>query len=236
MNGKGLLRTDLHIHSCLSPCGDGASTPQDLVGMAKLCGLDLIALTDHNTAQNCPAAAAAAEEYEIGFLPGVEVTTSEDVHMVCLFPSAGAAVDFGDLIRQSLSPIENRPEIFGIQQIVGPDGEPAGTEKILLINNASCYSLDELPALCARYGGLCYPAHVDREANGLLAVLGVWPEGLGVRAVEIRGETPPAGVPKDLKIIRASDAHNLADIPEGGFPLPLRSADFEGLRQWLEQK
>lgn len=203
--------------------------------MAKLGGLELVALTDHNTARNCPAAAAAAKEYGIGFIPGVEVTTSEDVHMVCLFPEVDAAVRFGERICQSLPPVQNRPDIFGNQRVIGVGGEPAGTEDKLLIN-ASGFSLDELPVLCAEYGGLCYPAHVDREANGLLAVLGLWPEGLEVRAAEVHGETVPEGVPGHLKIIRASDAHNLLDLSAEGFPLPLGSADFQGLRDWLWKK
>jgi predicted metal-dependent phosphoesterase TrpH len=82
-----MIRTDLHIHSCLSPCADDEMTPFDLVGLSKLNGLELIALTDHNSTKNCPAAALAAREYGIGFIPGAEVNTAEDIHCICLFPS-----------------------------------------------------------------------------------------------------------------------------------------------------
>ena len=85
---------DLHIHSCLSPCGDEEMTPYNLVNMAKVMGLDILALTDHNSSLNCPAAARAAEEAGIAFVPGMELTTSEEVHVVCLFPDVDSALAF----------------------------------------------------------------------------------------------------------------------------------------------
>jgi predicted metal-dependent phosphoesterase TrpH len=103
-----MIRADLHIHSCLSPCGDDTMTPFDLVGMSLLNGLDLIALTDHNTAKNCPAAMAAAREYGIGFIPGMEVTTAEDVHCVCLFPTLESAMDFDSMLEKRIPPITNK--------------------------------------------------------------------------------------------------------------------------------
>ena len=225
-----MIYTDLHMHSCLSPCGDDAMTPADLVGMATLNGLQLIALTDHNSARNCPAAQAAAREYGIGFIPGMEVNTAEDVHCVCLFPGLEPALAFDRYIHDRLPPVKNKPEIFGCQTIVHPDGTE-DTEELLLIT-ACGVSIMELPSLVAEYGGLCWPAHVDRDSNGLFAMLGIWPEELDVRAAEIRFEKPD-GVPEGLKIIRASDAHRFEAMPEGGFPLPLESADFEGLRKYI---
>jgi predicted metal-dependent phosphoesterase TrpH len=97
-------------------------TPCDLVGMAALNGLELIALTDHNTARNCPAAARAAEAYGIGFIAGMEVTTSEEIHAVCLFPCVEAALEFDGFIYQRLMKVPNRPEIFGRQVLCGDDG------------------------------------------------------------------------------------------------------------------
>ena len=224
------MNVDLHIHSCLSPCADDDMTPEDLVGMSLLNGLDLIALTDHNSVRNCPAAAAAAAAYGIGFIPGCEVTTAEEVHCVCLFPSLEAALAFGERLEGTLAPVENRPEIFGNQLICHPDGsvEEYGT----LLIPACSVSILELGDFVRPFGGLMYPAHVDRDANGLFAMLGVWPEELRVPAVEIRHILPP-GVPDGLKTIMASDAHRLMDLPEGGFPLPLKSPDFAGLAAYL---
>lgn len=228
-----MIAADLHMHSCLSPCGDDEMQPADLVGMAKLNGLDLMALTDHNSAKNCPAAAAAAAEYDIGFIPGLEINTSEDIHCVCLFPDLERALQFDSVVHDSLPEIFNKPEIFGDQTIVYPDGT-TGTEKKLLI--AACgISITELHDLVKKYSGIFWPAHVDRDSNGLFAVLGTWPEDLEADAVEIRSKLPE-GVPKNLKVIQSSDAHRFESMPDGGFPLPLESADFEGLKKYLTEK
>ena len=77
---------DLHIHSCLSPCADDDMTPADAAGMARLAGADVAALTDHNSAANCPAFFAACEAYGVVPVGGMELTTAEEIHLVCLFP------------------------------------------------------------------------------------------------------------------------------------------------------
>jgi hypothetical protein len=222
--------TDLHIHSCLSPCGDDDMTPSDLVGMAKLCGLDLIALTDHNSAKNTPAAAMAACEYGIGFIPGLEVSTEEDIHCVCLFPSVEAALAFDRWLDPLRPGVRNRPDIFGHQHVVSPDGTVSEEPDLLIL--ALSLSILDLPDAVARFDGLFWPAHVDRDSNGLFAVLGAWPKELQADAAEVRFQDP-GGIPLSLKIIRASDSHRLCDIPEAGFPLPLESADFAGLKKYL---
>jgi len=233
--------TDLHIHSCLSPCGSEEMTPADLVGMSLLNGQNLIALTDHNTARNCPAAAQAAAAYGIGFIPGMEVTTSEDIHAVCLFPDLGAALEFDRYLYQHLPGIPNRPEIFGEQIICDLDGNPCATEPRLLIAGSDI-SIMDLPNIAAKYGALCYPAHIDRESNGLLSILGAWPDDLDAAAAEVSLRGDPRHIvvggismtlPAGLKIIRASDAHRLQDLPAQGFAMELESADFSSLAKWL---
>ena len=111
------LAYDLHIHSCLSPCGDDDMTPANIAGMAALKGLDAVALTDHNSCKNCPAFLAAAKEYGIIGIPGMELTTSEEVHAVCLFPELYQAMEFDRFVYSRLIKVKNRPEIFGKQQI-----------------------------------------------------------------------------------------------------------------------
>lgn len=227
-----MIKADLHIHSCLSPCGDDDMTPFDLVGMSLLNGLELIALTDHNSAKNCPAAMAAAKEYGIGFIPGIEVTTAEDIHCVSLFPTLEAAMDFDRMLEDHIPFIQNKTEIFGNQIIMSPDGSRKQFDNLLI---TGCdISIMDLPALVREYDGLCYPAHVDRDANGLLAILGMWPEDLDVTATEVRFSTPDV-VPKNLKVLQASDAHRLEALPEGGFPLPLESPDFVCLNDYISK-
>ena len=107
------LAYDLHIHSCLSPCGDDDMTPANIAGMAALKGLEAIALTDHNTCRNCPAFLAAAAEYGILAVPGMEINTSEEVHAVCLFPSLESAPDFDAYVYAKLIKFPNNETIFG---------------------------------------------------------------------------------------------------------------------------
>ena len=118
---------DLHIHSCLSPCADNDNTPNNIAGMAKLAELDIVALTDHNSVKNCPAFFEAAERYGIVPVAGMELTTSEDIHMICLFERLEDALVFGDEIDKRRMPVKNRPEIFGDQTAAGMHKVPAKT-------------------------------------------------------------------------------------------------------------
>ena len=117
-----MILTDLHIHSCLSPCADETMTPAAIVKAAKNAGLELIAITDHNSARNCPAVAAEAEKAGIGFIPGIEVTTSEEIHCVCLLPDLGKAAAFSRWLDTLRPGIANRPSVFGRQTVIGSRG------------------------------------------------------------------------------------------------------------------
>ena len=88
---------DLHLHSCLSPCGSEDMTPADLAAMCALAGLDIVALTDHNTCGNCAAFCRAAEARGLLALAGMELCTAEEIHVICLFPDPGRAEEFGRL-------------------------------------------------------------------------------------------------------------------------------------------
>ena len=125
---------DLHIHTCLSPCGDDDMTPANIVGMSALKGLNVIAITDHNSCKNCAAAMALAKEYNITVIPGMELTTQEEVHVVCLFPTLEEAMAFDHYVEEHLLPIPNRPETFGKQQIMNENDEITGEDPILLIS------------------------------------------------------------------------------------------------------
>ena len=148
---------DLHIHSCLSPCGDDDSTPDSIAGMGELNGLELMALTDHNTCKNCPAFFEAAKRHGILAIAGMELTTAEDIHMVCLFKNLESALAFDEAIESRRILIPNREDIFGNQLICDGEDNIIGTEPHLL-SNATTVSIDEAPSLVERYGGICYPA------------------------------------------------------------------------------
>ncbi len=206
---------DLHIHSCLSPCGDDDCTPNNLAGMGTLAGLQIMALTDHNTCRNCPAFFAAAKKQGIVPIAGMELTTAEDIHMLCLFPTLEAAMEFDKEIATRRILIENRPDIFGNQWVMDGEDNVIDTEPYLL-SNATTVSLEESVPLTQRFGGICYPAHIDREANGIIAVLGALPPDMQFTAVELHnGETQAQYAPMlsdNCRITVGSDAHFLWDI------------------------
>ena len=207
---------DLHIHSCLSPCGDKENTPYNIAGMAAVAGLDIIALCDHNTTDNCPAFFEAARRYGIIPIAGMELTTSEDIHIVCLFETLEGAMAFGEKVKGLRIPVKNRPDIFGKQQILDGQDNVIGEEENLLIN-ATLISVNEVPDLVGEFGGICYPAHIDRQSNGIISVLGTFPDTPHFNCVEFHdGSKADEYVKKynlqDKKIIVSSDAHNLCDM------------------------
>jgi len=217
---------DLHIHSCLSPCADDDNTPANIVGMASVSGLDIVALTDHNTAKNCPAFFEAASRFDIIPIAGMELTTSEDIHVVCLFKTLENALEFDKEIEGHRILVENRTDIFGNQLIVDAEDNIIGTEKHLL-SWATDISVDDVPDVVERFGGLCYPAHIDRESNGIIAVLGALPDIPAFSAVEfhdkekIQNYSKLHSIGEKVKVI-SSDAHYLYDIAdkEHYFELP----------------
>ena len=209
---------DLHIHSCLSPCGDNDNTPNNIVGMGVLNGLQIMALTDHNTCRNCPAFFEAAKRQGIIPVPGMELTTAEDIHMVCLFPTLEEAMAFDEAVQTRRVLIPNRADIFGEQYITDGQDEIVGEEPYLL-SNATTIAVEEAPALAARYGGVCYPAHIDRQANGIIATLGFMPPDMHFPTVELHdGENEATyrqqHIGDSTRVVRGSDAHVLWDIAE----------------------
>ena len=213
------LTYDLHVHSCLSPCGDDDMTPANIAGMAALKGLDAVALTDHNTCRNCPAFLAAAEEYGVLAVPGMEINTSEEVHAVCLFPTLEAALEFDRYVYGKLIKFPNKEEIFGKQEIYDRSDQVCGTEPNLLIN-ATEISFDGLWELVRGYDGVMFPAHIDKTANSLIANLGFIPPDSRFTTAEVNDLKKLHGLKRDnpyletCRIISNSDAHYLEHISE----------------------
>lgn len=211
------LAFELHLHSCLSPCGDDEMTPANLAGMCALAGLDAAALTDHNTCGNCAAFAQAAARYGILAVPGMELCTREEVHVVCLFPDLERAEDFSAYIAGKLPPIPNNSRAFG-RQVRMDSGDGVLGEETLLLAGAADVGLYDVPALVASFGGLAYPAHIDRPANSLLSQLGVWDASLPFPLAEVSPYCPEELFQRpDLRGLRhivGCDAHDLSAIPD----------------------
>lgn len=205
---------DLHIHSCLSPCGDNDMTPNNIVGMAAISGLEIIAITDHNTCKNAPAVLKAAEEAGILAIPGMELCTSEEAHVVCLFETLEGAMEFDRYIYDNMPHIKNKPEIFGEQRILDENDELVGIlDDLLLV--ASFIGADEVKALCGQYGGTAFPAHVDRDSYSVTAALGSIPPEGGYTFAEVTREADLDAVKQlypelnGMGIVRDSDSHYL---------------------------
>lgn len=233
---------DLHIHSCLSPCGDSDNTPNNIAGMASLCELDIVALTDHNSCKNCPSFFKAAEKYGIIPIAGMELTTSEDIHVVCLFEHLSDAVKFDEYVQSKRKAIKNKPDIFGEQTILDENDEVIGYIDELLIS-ASFISIEDVHRIVSKFNGISYPAHVDRDANGAVAILGTLPD-CGFEFYEIHNRdridefSAKYSIPKDRFIV-SSDAHYLTDMRDREFsfeidenkdPSIIRKRLFEYLR------
>ncbi len=210
---------DLHIHSCLSPCGDDDMTPANIVGMAKIIGLDLIAVTDHSSCKNCPAFAAAAREYGMHILFGMELTTMEEVHVLCYFPTLEDAMAFDSYVYAQLPDIPNNPAFFGNQIIYDINDQICGEEKKLLIS-ATMISFDSVFDLVCDYHGIMVPAHINKPTTSLLGNLGLIPPNSRFSCVEVKN---PADWPdlqkahpylKNCKMISSSDAHDLNALHE----------------------
>lgn len=217
---------DLHIHSCLSPCGDDDMTVSNIAGMATLCGLDIVALADHNTCANCPAFFKAAERYGVVPVAAMELTTAEDIHVLCLFERLEDAMAFDSEVQSRRILIKNREDIFGRQLITDEFDNVTGTMEHLLIN-ATQITVDEAPEVVARYNGLCIPAHIDRDTNGIIATLGIFPEQPAFPIVEVRdmGKMPELiekhPVLQGKRFISDSDAHYLNNMRDGEATLEL---------------
>ncbi len=217
------LYYDLHIHSCLSPCGDEDNTPNNIVNMALIKGLNVIALSDHNTCKNCPAAMAVGKQNGLVVLPAMELTTSEDIHVLCLFEKFEDAQRLEEHISRTRQRVRNRPEIFGRQLILNEKDEVIGEEEDLLIVSSGV-SVEEVASLVSSLGGIAVPAHIDKQANGLIGVLGAFDFGLGFRMVECRTDT---GI--DLPRLCDSDAHTLWDIAEAEHFLQAETCSAHGV-------
>ena len=134
------------MHSCLSPCGDEDMTPNNIAGMAFNGGLKIVALTDHNSTKNCRAFFSACRRYGLTPVPGAEITTAEDIHIVALFPGLEAAEDFDAALQPYRILYRNKPHIFGEQQIMDAEDNVVGTDEFLL-SNATTLPLDSLETL-----------------------------------------------------------------------------------------
>lgn len=228
------LKYDLHMHSCLSPCADDDMTPANIAGMAMLAGLDVAALSDHNSAKNCPAFVEACKKTGVIALPAMELTTREEAHILCLLPTVEAALELDAYVHDRIMPVKNRPDVFGNQLIADEDDNVIGEEELLLIT-ASSIGVYEVAEILNGLGGIALPAHIDRDSFSVISNLGFLDSSMGFEAVELTRKADPRviyechaelrGMPRLIN----SDAHRLCDIPDAEFEIEAEELSAKGV-------
>ncbi|MDD4309271.1 MAG: PHP domain-containing protein [Candidatus Cloacimonetes bacterium] len=214
------IRADLHIHSVLSPCGGLEMSPGALMQRAKDFNIEWIAITDHNSMANCPAYQKIANSAGIAFSWGVEIQSAEEIHLLAYFDDSTQAEEFDAELYKSLLPLDNDADFFGDQVIIDENENILRVEQRALINS-SIWDLNTVVNRVHEFGGMVFPAHVDASVNSIISQLGFLPKEpefqlFGITAgmnVENWLKQQPVFVGKSL--IRASDAHYLADIGTG---------------------
>jgi PHP family Zn ribbon phosphoesterase len=218
LSGLKTYRADLHVHTVLSPCADVEMIPPLIVQEALEKGISLIAITDHNATANIEAVQKAASGSELVVLPGMELQTKEEVHVLCLFDTLAQAQELQQLVDKVLPDIKNKADYFGEQFVVDETGDFISSEERLLLTSADITLKDAWKEV-TRIGGLFVPAHVNRQAFGLIANLGFVPEDINIEALEIsRHITPEEAIKKYPQI--------------GGYPL-MQNGDVHRLNEYL---
>ena len=224
------LTYDLHIHSALSPCADNNMTPANIVGFAKLNGIDAIAIADHNAIANVKVAMDVGNAFDVVVVPAMELQTAEDVHVLCLFETLQDLQSFYDSI--SFANITNRTEIFGEQLIVDDEDNIVGTlDNMLLV--ASGLFVEQVTSLATKYNGIAIAAHINREENGMVSILGTVPEDFTVVELYPTADVNVDCFCKGRKVITNSDAHTLADIGKAKGQIDVTERSIKGVLQAL---
>lgn len=225
---------DLHIHSCLSPCAEEDMTPNNIVNMALLKGLDIIAITDHNSAKNLKAVIEVGKRQGLLVIPGMELCTAEEIHIACLFPELERALSFEKLVYDNLYPILNREDIFGTQIIMDYEDNEIGKETRLL--SGAC-RLDTETAIkeVRNLNGIVFPAHIDRQSYSMLNTLGAIPPEYGFKYLELSKNClfdvflNENSSLSSYQYLRTSDAHFLGDILEQEVSFDLKEKTIESV-------
>ena len=214
-------------------------TPAAIAGMCKLSGLDVAALTDHNTCGNCAAFCEAAEHYGLLALPGMELCTREEVHVVCLLPDLERAMAFQEAVYGRMEDRTNDPAIFGRQLLMDVEDNIVGEERRLL-SGATDVGVYEAAGLVESFGGVAYPAHIDRDSFSLLSNLGLWDPAMGFPLAEVSSRCPPgfAAVRRDLRgveTVTGTDGHYLHQIVQAAQFMEVPARSRAAVLAWLRR-
>lgn len=204
---------DFHIHSALSPCADDDMTPNNIINMAQLKGLDIISITDHNNILNLDAFDYVAKEKNILFIPGIEIQTIDDIHIICLFENLDSIKSFYDDIKELSAKFPHNEKKFGNQLIINERDEIISSYNNSLLFSMNI-SLSDLFKKVIEYNGLFIPAHVDKSSYSIISQLGFIPDDINYDALEIKHLENVKKYSEKYRILVNSDAHRLEEINE----------------------
>jgi len=231
------FKADLHIHTCLSPCGEPWMSPRRIVEQAKLKGLDIIGICDHNSVENVVCTKKVGEKEELEVIGGIEVTSQEEVHILALFDEDKDLFELANLIYENL-PGVNDERVFGEQLVVNEDDEVLSFNKRLLIG-ATVLPLHQIVDRIHSLSGLAIAAHIDRESFSIIGQLGFIPDGLELDGLEV---SPRLSLKKaqlefgkafDFPLVAFSDAHTLEDVGKSFTCLLMEKANTKEIRKAL---
>lgn len=211
---------DLHVHSVLSPCAERDMEPHKIFAMARSRGIELLAITDHNSAENVHVFMNLAGDYNIKLLPGMEVQTREEVHLLTFFSDVGSLMIWQEKVYRNMLFVNNNLSIFGEQYLLNSLGNIEGKLERLLLASTSM-GVKQVSQEVEKLGGICIPAHVDRPRYGILGQLGYIPSNIGIEGVEVsplqvwNNEWRAKKIGNKFGVICSSDAHYLEDIGRG---------------------
>ncbi|MBU1298570.1 MAG: PHP domain-containing protein [Bacteroidetes bacterium] len=235
-----LFKSDLHIHTCLSPCGDLKMSPKNIIHKALENNLDMIAICDHNSAENVQAVIKAAEGKNILVIPGIEICTKEEIHVLSLFEKMESASKLQFLIYAHIFG-ENNPDAFGMQIIANENDEVEKFETKLLIGAADL-SIEQVVDEIHKLNGVAIASHIDRESYSVIGQLGFVPDNLNFDALEISPRISFEDARKrfpeyrNYEFIQNSDAHFIDDIGKVTTEFLLAKSSFNEIKKALKNE
>ncbi len=231
------FKADLHIHTCLSPCGELSMSPRNIINQAVAKNIDILGICDHNTAENVPALQEAAKTYPVTIFPGIEITTQEEIHILGLFDHLDSVLNLQEEVYAHL-PGENDEEAFGFQVVVNAQGEVLRFNPRLLIG-ACQLSLNQIVDLIHSYKGLAIASHIDRASFSLISQLGFIPSDVVLDALEISPsinyQQAQHRFAPHLPLVSFSDAHRPEEIGQRFTKFLIEKASLAELRWALEE-
>ena len=227
------IKADLHMHTCLSPCGDDQMRATAIVEQAGKAGLDMIGICDHNSAENAGAVISAGARTGLAVIPGMEVTSREEVHILGLFGATEGLMDLQAVVYENL-PGENDREAFGPQLVIDDRDREVGTNDKLLIG-ATTLAVEQVVGAIHQFGGLAIASHIDRERFGIIGQLGFIPEGLGLDAVEVANASLREW-DYAYPVVASSDAHYLEDVGRNSTCFMVEQASFDEIAKALNSE